>query len=352
MNDYTVIGMMSGSSLDGLDLCLARFARSTGWSYHIKKTATVSIPDPLRERLSASHTMPAEALMVLDADYGCWIAEQINWFRKKEENILLAGIHGHTVFHNPEKQISLQIGNGALISSRTGLPVVDSFRIRDIYEGGQGAPLVPVGEHYLFGDYDAWINLGGIANISVKRADGSVLAWDICPCNQVFNFLAQRAGRAYDDGGKLARAGSKSGEWIKKWEALPYMQQEPPKSMSNQWVRENFLGELPENTADALHSFSHFVSGQISMALHEHLSPGARVLFTGGGAYNDFLLELIRKKSDKDYHLVKPEPSIIEYKEALIFGFLGLLRFLGQENVFASATGARKNTVAGTLHLP
>ncbi|WP_421874676.1 anhydro-N-acetylmuramic acid kinase [Marinoscillum sp.] len=342
---------MSGSSLDGLDVCLCEFDHSDhGWNYKLLNTTTLELPQTLMEQLRTADQLSAEELTTLDLSYGSWIGEVLKVFLKtcpiRPE---LIGIHGHTVFHDPiDKKISLQIGNGVVISESTGIAVVDNFRMADISLGGQGAPLVPAGEHHLFPQHSIFLNLGGICNLSIHSADG-ITAWDIAPCNQVFNHFAQLQGQKYDSGGNMARSGQYHREWSKYIRSLDYFKQLPPKSLSNQWTQK-VLAHAPQRAEDALHTYAVTVSQLIADAIHIRQAEEVNVLVTGGGALNQFLVDQIKSRLIAGETLTIPDPGLIAYKEALIFGFLALLRKLNIPNVYASVTGAQRDSVSGDLH--
>ena len=351
LNQYHAVGIMSGSSLDGVDFCLVSFGTDP-WSFKILEATTIPIPENIKDNLKRSEHLSGYDLCRLDLEYGEWVGQQLKSFVASNTAIDAVGFHGHTVFHEPVHNLSLQIGNGLVISSVSGLPVVDDFRTRDILMGGQGAPLVPKGETMLFPDYKAWVNLGGIANITVKESD-NVLAWDIAPCNQVFNFFAQKLNIPYDKDGVLAKKGSLDTKWTDGLKDLPYFKTKPPKSMSNQWINEHILKNQSIDPINALHSFAELLAGEVAKSIRLNLISGDKILFTGGGAHNTYLMDRIRNiVNDQNIQIVKPSAEIIDFKEALIFAFLGLLRKLGIPNTLGMATGASKDTVSGTLHLP
>lgn len=342
---------MSGSSLDGVDICYATINQDKQWFFNIQRSDAVELTEDLSRRLKESPHISGYELHRLDIEYGIWIGEQIKRFVKGISSIDVIGLHGHTVFHEPENKLSLQIGRGSIISHLTGLPVVDDFRTGDILLGGQGAPLVPYGEISLFPQYDAWVNLGGIANCTVRKGQ-DVLAWDIAPCNQVLNYFARKVGKAYDKNGELAKTGSIDQRWINHINNLSYLKARPPKSMSNQWITENVLtGSLPEAN-DGLFTYSAFLATVLADELCQYVKKDGKILFTGGGAHNLYLMSCIREALNKyDLNVILPPSEIIDFKEALIFGFLGLLRKLGLTNTLSTATGASKNTSSGQLHL-
>ena len=342
---------MSGSSLDGLDVCWCEFEyKDSKCSHKVLHCTTVNLPDTITSELKASDKLPPEKLSLLDIKYGKWIGEALNQFISSiGQQPDLIGIHGHTVFHEPKtKGISLQIGNGKIIRDVTGVTVVDNFRMKDIALGGQGAPLVPVGEHFLYSDYDIFINLGGICNISI-HTQGNIKAWDIAPCNQVLNHFAQRKGLTYDHGGEMAKSGTVDADWLETLHSLDYFQLPPPKSLSNQWTQKVLTGS-PANTEDALCTYTKFLSEVISKPVLAAEATAKRMLVTGGGAFNKTLIDALTNELNNQVSLTLPDQQIITFKEAIIFAFLGLLRKLNIPNVYASVTGAQRDSISGDLH--
>jgi anhydro-N-acetylmuramic acid kinase len=259
--------------------------------------------------------------------------------------------HGHTIFHQPESGFTSQIGDGSAIVAETSIPVVCDFRSMDVARGGQGAPLVPIGDALLFGDHKARVNLGGFSNLSVGNAN-ELQAFDICPVNIVLNHLCNRIGKAYDHGGELAKSGQIIPELLVKLNQLKYYQQLPPKSLGLEWVQKEVfpLLDSSEKVDDMLRTMVEHAAIQISKTINKYCSDKDSSLFTGGGSLNDFLMERIRDLSQSK--IVIPNSEIIEMKEAIVFAFLGLKRFLGEENILASYTGASKNSISGALYLP
>ncbi len=342
-NKATVLGLMSGSSLDGLDACLVELEMvGSNWRFAILEAHTLTIPEALTNQLRQSSLVSAKELLALDVKYGEWISSAIAPLTKQ---IDLIALHGHTVFHSPKDKISVQIGSGEVIAVRTGKPVVANFRTQDILLGGQGAPLVPMGEKLLFPEYDGFFNLGGICNATFRK-EQQWNAGDIGPFNQVFNHFAKMLRAPIDTNGDLARSGKVVPELIATWNANPYFAQPFPKSLANQWVTSHFLLSSTFSPQDVLHSFAQFISDQIVTTIHKHQP--AKTLITGGGAKNGFLIELLKSKCQRE--LVIPEVEIVDFKEALIFALLGLLRFRGEVNVLASCTGASRDSSSGILY--
>lgn len=341
---------MSGSSLDGLDVCVSTFKLTTdGWTYVISHSETFPLPESLANQLRMSDQLNEKELQSLDHTYGDWIGHQLlNTIQSNNPAPVLIGVHGHTVFHDPVHQkISVQIGNGKVISELTGVEVVDNFRMHDIQLGGQGAPLVPAGEYHLFPSHHAFLNLGGICNLSIHQPN-YILAWDIAPCNQVFNYFAKQLGYEYDAGGHLSEGGKFSTDWAEYLSSLDYFQKKPPKSLGNQWTRE-VLKKAPDNPQDALSTYVAILAREIARAIQRDHTIKS-VLITGGGAYNQALIAALNHQLNGSIKLEIPSDEIVEYKEALIFGFLALLRKLNIPNVFASATGAQRDSISGDLH--
>ncbi|MFT5569215.1 MAG: anhydro-N-acetylmuramic acid kinase, partial [Cyclobacteriaceae bacterium] len=310
MKANQVLGVMSGSSLDGLDLCLAEFWFTDQWCFAIVATSTISFPEDLKVRLSTCRSLSGERLTSLDIELGNWVGDQINSFISSTgTSPTLIGSHGHTVFHQVEKGFSLQIGHPQVISSKTGIPVVGDFRQKDLQLGGQGAPLVPIGDLLLFQDKVACLNLGGIANISIKK-DAHIIAGDLIPCNQVLNYLAMRLGHVYDDQGLLARQGKTHTVWKQQLSQIEFFSQPLPKSISNEWTETKFLHAIPKGeTVDLLYTYTQFIASEICGVLQEH-SAGL-VMITGGGAYNTFLIDSMKAMLPNNFFEV-PQPELIE----------------------------------------
>ena len=344
--EYQVLGGMAGSSMDGLDLALVTFKKDgQSWQFEIVKTETIAYPKEVYENLKSSTGSSSIEQHRIDEEFGYWIADQINYFLPVN-NVDLLAIHGHTVIHTPEKGISWQLGSGEIIAKMTDIKTVTAFRSEDVKLNGQGAPLVPLGDFELFGQYDACLNLGGIANVSLKE---SKIAGDICPCNQVLNFYAEQVGQAYDDGGKMGRNGYVDLDFLSRLNAISYFKKPFPKSLPNQFLPRDLLASV--NSLTGLKSYALFVAEQVAILLSDMDTNNKRLLITGGGAFNGYLVELISEKLSM-WDIDIPSEEIISYKEAIIFGFLGLKKFLGEINVLSSVTGAKHDTSSGVIHLP
>lgn len=356
---------MSGSSLDGLDLALCTFAFDGMSLTHWEVLACEARPFPADwvDRLRALPTGSARELAVAHAQFGQFLGEQAKAFLEAQTADADAiASHGHTIFHFPESGVSTQIGDGAAIAAITGRPSIDNFRMQDVALGGQGAPIAPIADRYLFSEQTFMLNLGGIANISARTEQGYV-AFDCSGANQVLNALAQEAGQPYDKGGALARTGKCLPELLERAMALPYHQADFPKSLGNDWVQEQLLPlykDYPATVEDRLHTacwqIAQSIEASISaIAQKAKLPPGPHtMLLTGGGAFNTFLVTCIRAKCEKNRSLAVevPSPQIIEYKEAILMALMGALRLENLPNTLPTATGSTAPSCGGGLHTP
>lgn len=344
------IGVMSGTSLDGLDICLARFSNKThGWNYQIIKAETIPYESELKNLLSNVAHSSGHELIKLHSNYGIWIAERINEFLSETKiHVDVIGSHGHTVFHNPSLGYSTQIGSGAHIASLTGIPCVCDFRMGDIARGGQGAPLVPIGDELLFNNYPICLNIGGIANLSFKKINHR-LAYDICPANMALNYFSRELGFDFDKDGYIGRNGSVNHSLLEKLSKLDFYSIDGPKSLGREWFEGEFLSitkEFSISTNDLMRTLYEHIAIKISDAFS--IYPNGDVLVTGGGAKNNFLIELIRSKSSN--RIVIPENKLIDFKEALIFGLLAVLYVNQAPSSISSVTGAKRDSIAGCLY--
>lgn len=358
LNRVGVVGLMSGTSLDGLDLCFVEFNRiNTGWSFEIKATKGLNYSEEWRVKLEKGFKSNKRQLDLLDREFGTFLGEQTQQFigeNNLENAVDLIASHGHTIFHEPHKGITVQIGDGANLAAVVQKPVVNNFRIKDVELGGQGAPLVPIGDRDLFGDYDACLNLGGIANISYTDS-GERVAYDISPCNLPLNkFMRSHFNRDYDQGGEIAATGEIIPELLRQLDALDFYDKKPPKSLGVEWLNVSFYPILNRYV-----SINQPINAILKTVVEHETNQIARVcqqenlknlLITGGGAFNTFFIQQLKAKTSTQIRL--PSHEIIEFKEALVFGYLGLLRVLGRENTLRSVTGARQNSSGGILHLP
>lgn len=349
---YNVIGLMSGTSLDGLDIAFCEIrVRNAKWEFDIFETETVKYPQVWTQLLKDAHTMDGLGLALLHVSYGHWIGQSVSQFINKHKiHPRLIASHGHTVFHRPQEKMTLQIGSGAAIAAETNITTISDFRSLDVALGGQGAPLVPIGDRLFFSQYEACVNIGGFANISMET-DGMRKAWDICPANIVLNYLSDKIGLPYDPAGSISSGATKDEKLFQLLENMTFYKIKGPKSLGREWIEKEILPQL--NSGDIpveslLSTFTHHIASQISKNLPKDAH--SKVIFTGGGTHNAFLIELIRQYSK--CQIVIPNTKIIEYKESLIFALLGVLRFEGMNNCLSDATGASVDCCSGAIHLP
>jgi len=361
---YKAIGLMSGSSLDGLDMVYAHLHATAGkWSYEILNTHCAPYSQEWTEKLSDAVNLPARDYQLLHTAFGRWVGDTVNEFihaQHLEHKVDLVASHGHTTFHLPAQRTTAQLGDGATIAAVTGLPVVSDLRAVDLALGGQGAPIVPIGEKLLLVGYPLLLNLGGIANISLNLGEQPV-AFDICPANRVLNLFANQVGQPYDDAGKLAASGTVNEELLQELNGLEYYRLPAPKSLANEFGTATVFPLISGKgltVPDALATYVAHISFQVQQAtqpLMERIRTTpttATMLVTGGGAFNTFLVEAIRKQLEPlGVTVVVPDAALVNYKEALVMALIGVLRWREEYNVLASVTGAARNSINGALWL-
>ena len=338
---------MSGTSLDGLDICYAKFQNIATWEFEIIKTETIPYSLEWKNRLQNAILLSAEDLLALDKEYGFYLGEKTQEFISKNNiaDLDFIASHGHTVFHQPQRKFTLQIGDGRAIKLTTKKPVIYDFRSQDVLMGGNGAPLVPIGDELLFSQYDACLNLGGFSNISLQK-NHQRIAFDISPVNVVLNYFAEKLGKNYDENGDFARNGAINFKILEELNTLTFYQKPAPKSLGVEFVNSEVLpllkDEIPENI---IATFTEHIAEQIAKVFNDNQLK--TVLVTGGGTFNTYLLEKIRGKSQTE--LIVPDENIINFKEALIFAFMGVLRLRNEVNVLCSATGSSENHSSGII---
>jgi anhydro-N-acetylmuramic acid kinase len=357
---YRLLGLMSGSSLDGLDLACCYFETARAEAPHspnfhllrweLEASACVPYSDEWIARLQALPKASAREYVVAHTDFGRYLGEQVNRFVRHLAATPDAVVsHGHTIFHLPEQQCTAQLGDGAALAASCNLPVISDCRSSDIALGGQGTPLAPLADRYLFPGFDAYLNLGGIANVSLTDSEGHWRAWDVGPANQILNRLAQLRGLPYDMDGKLARAGQALPALLEQLDAIPYFRQPAPKSLDNSWIAD-YIWPLYLNAAgsveDKLHTACLHLRRQLQLDL-PGLAPDARVFVSGGGALNRFLVEQLRTVFPG---LALPPESVIQYKEAALMALVGLFRLEQVPNCLHTVTGAKASSINGALY--
>ncbi len=353
---YKVIGLMSGSSLDGLDIVHVQLDEVRGqWSYEILHADCIPYTEQWATDLRDATNKNVGEFLKLHTSYGRYLGESVNEFITKFElshQVHFIACHGHTVFHEPQSRTTCQIGDGAAIAAVTGLPVINDLRAMDVALGGQGAPIVPIGDKLLFSNYDYLLNIGGITNITIQS---KAIAFDICPANQVLNTLAAREGKAMDEDGNMASVGTLLPGILEELNDGEYYKQQPPKSLSNDAAMELMFPKLSENEQnnyDLLHTATIHIVQQIAAALqhYPHQKEQATLLATGGGAFNTFLItELQKALLPHNIAVVVPDANLVKYKEAIVMALIGTLRWREEANVLSSVTGASRDSVGGAL---
>ncbi|MEO8761474.1 MAG: anhydro-N-acetylmuramic acid kinase [Bacteroidia bacterium] len=348
---YTAIGLMSGTSLDGLDIALCNFTQKNNkWTYKITHAKTFIYNKTWKTKLQQAPQLSPQNFWKLHVDFGKFSAQTINQFLKNTKHkIDIIASHGHTMFHQPQNGFTCQIGDGAAIAALTSITTACDFRSTDVALGGQGAPLVPIGDELLFSNYDACLNIGGIANISFTHKKQR-LAFDICPANLVFNFYAAKAGMPYDKGGKLAKKGTINQALLKELNELSFYKNFKSKSLGREWIDEKIIALIERKNIS--------INDKLATAVEHSAFQTAKVLnyfkiknvlISGGGAYNSFFIERIEHYTV--CKLILPDDKTIQFKEALIFAFLGVLRLRNETNCLKKVTGATKNSCGGALYV-
>lgn len=352
-NEYHVIGLMSGTSLDGLDVAECKFHYSDNWKFEIVSAKTFSYDEDWEKKLVKAHLMSGLQLSQLNADLGILHGKHVQEFiTERQISPQFISSHGHTVFHQPEKSLTLQIGSAPHLAAHSGLPVVADFRSLDVALNGQGAPLVPIGDLLLFDEYDYCLNLGGIANISEKNAaHNEIRAFDICVCNMALNDVAMQLDIPFDNGGILASTGEVNEALLQELNAHPYYSQLSPKSLGREFFEKEIQPLLRKYSLHPTHklaTLNAYIAQQVDNALKD--CAGKKILITGGGAYNHNLIDTLRKKIKAE--IIVPDSLLVEFKEALIFAFLGVLRMRGEVNCLSAVTGASHDNCGGAIYYP
>ena len=359
---YRAIGLMSGSSLDGLDIAFVEFQEKGGkWTYEIIQADCYPYSAEWEERLRNATNLSARDYQLLHAEYGHYTGQQVNRFIDAYQlhyKVAVIASHGHTTFHLPAQKMTAQLGDGAALAAETQLPVVSDLRALDVAFGGQGAPIVPIGEKLLWTEYAYFLNIGGICNISVNASP--YIAFDVCPANRVLNLLANKAGKEYDAGGEMAASGSVNVVLLEKLNDLAYYKLAYPKSLANDFGTDVVYPMIQDSGCsiqDALRTYVEHIAIQIKKAITtaqllppDQASTRSLLLVTGGGALNSFLIErLIGHLKDLNIEVAVPDEKLINYKEALIMAFIGVLRWRQEYNVLSSVTGAARDSIGGAL---
>ena len=350
---YRVIGIMSGTSLDGLDLACCDYRQKKGkWTFNVIAGETIKYSHIWNWRLSNAHLLPGIDLQKLDIEFGNFIGLRCKQFIQKHKikKVDFIASHGHTVFHQPEKKLTYQIGNGVAINESSKLPVINDFRSLDVLQGGQGAPLVPVGDQYLFSEFEVCLNLGGIANYSLTEKKKRVAA-DICFANMGLNYLAGKVDLKFDKNGKLASQGIVDQRMLKELNSIYSKWKSTRPSLGRERFDE-LIKPLLDNEKISVQNRLRTLCESICFEI-AHVLPNRKkklkVLATGGGAFNQFLIKLLQSKVEQQAIIIVPEEEIVNYKEAIVFGFLGVLRLNNKTNVLKVVTGSSADSSSGSM---
>lgn len=353
--NYLALGLMSGSSLDGLDIALCSFNTLAGhWEYKITAACCMPFTAEMKDRLSHATVMNIRDYMLLHISFGRYCGEEVKNFLQENHVVempVVIGSHGHTTFHTPAQQMTHQLGDGAALATSSGIAVVTDLRAVDISLGGQGAPIVPVGERLLFPGYRFFMNIGGICNVSI-HAEDEVTAFDVSPANRVLNMLAADAGSQYDEGGKMAASGEINKGLLSELNDQDYYRLRPPKSLPNEFGTDRIyplIKSVETDVKNALATYCEHIAVQTKQALVPFAEKG-KMLITGGGAFNDFLTGRLRFHLKKiGIEVVVPDKETVSYKEALVMALIAVLRLREEPNVYASVTGAHRDSCGGAL---
>ena len=353
MSNSPILGVMSGSSLDGIDLAFCSFQSNEEYTIHCADT--IEYPTEIKEDLKKVFQFDLKSYFAFCGRFNAHFANIIKtYIEKNKMKPVMIVSHGHTLFHDPAGLVSVQIGHGGVIAALTGVDTLCDLRIQDIALGGQGAPLAALVDQYLFNQYNIMVNLGGIANVSVRLDNYKIISWDVGPCNQVLNALSARMGLEFDDGGKISSTGNFVHELYDRWQSLNYFDLSPPKSLDNSWVQEYFIGSLSDKypVEDIIYTSSQFIVDR----MEKDLSPwilrmaGTKMMVTGGGAHNHFIMGLLAERMIKYQITIDiKDNQTIDFKEALLMAFMGWRYLTDLTNTISTATGAVKNIVAGGL---
>ncbi len=371
---YSAIGLMSGSSMDGLDIVFVHLHANAGkWNYEIKQKACYPYSTEWMEKLKSAIRLSAPEYLSLHAAFGHYLGREVNRFIEEYQlqyQVQLISSHGHTVFHNPSQKMTAQLGDGAAIAAETGINTISDLRSMDIALGGQGAPIVPIGEKLLLEEYPFFLNLGGIANISAHiQSPGAAektslyphefIAFDICPANRILNMLAAERAKAFDRGGEMAAAGKTNQALLTKLNGFEYYKKTFPKSLDNAFgVSELFpiIAATQDSIENKLNTYVEHICYQIGHSVNKLVrnmaarADAKKILVCGGGAHNLFLVSRLTAVLDAlEVRVVIPEPTLVDFKEALIMAFIGVLRWREENNVLASVTGAKRNSIGGAV---
>ncbi|XP_064473646.1 anhydro-N-acetylmuramic acid kinase-like [Ornithodoros turicata] len=364
---YEVIGVMSGSSLDGLDIIYTRFSLTSSdcWEYNIQHCTCYNYSPTWIDKLKHATSTSALEYQLLNTEYGRYIGEYVLRFIRENRldgKVHLIACHGHTVFHLPSQLTTSTLGDGATVAAVTGLPVVSDLRSMDVALGGQGSPIALTAERKLFGnEYQFFLNIGGMACLTYAGKNYSdSFAVDVCPANQLLNLLANREGRAFDRSGEMAKSGKVSTRLLKDLDDFDYYKKSFPKSLGVDFGPEILYPLIQAHdlsTADALQTFTEHICNQVAEVIRlvertvkDGLPQSSKMLVTGGGARNLFLVDRLTERL-KEFRItvVVPNDELVKFKEALVTSVIGVQRLRGEENFIGEVSGASRSSIGGAF---
>jgi anhydro-N-acetylmuramic acid kinase len=352
LHTYHVLGLMSGTSLDGLDVAYCKFRFDRRWTFNILSAKTFEYSGEWRKKLSEAHLLDSFSLHELHSDYGKWLGLRSKEFltRQKLKRVDFIASHGHTIFHQPARGFTFQLGDGAALHAASALPVIYDFRSLDVALGGEGAPLVPIGDRLLFSEYDVCLNLGGIANLSMEQGKKRI-AFDVCFCNMALNYLANELDLSFDRNGKLASQGNVNSALLDSIMLLYKRYRKGRPSLSREMFEQQ-VKPLLENSSipleDRLRTVCQSIATEIAVAIPKSKNK-LEVLATGGGALSGFLVKTLADQLDNGTRIIVPPEKIIAFKEAMVFAFLGVRRVRREVNALASVTRAVRDSSGGAM---
>jgi len=352
-NQHRVLGIMSGSSLDGIDFayCDFRYENADLVQWELGQTQCFDIPEDVKQELRDYGRLDPKEMTLLEKKFTLLCKDAVSSFLEDNKLIVdFIGLHGQTLFHCPEEGVTCQLGDGKLLQYLLDIPVISDFRKEDILEGGQGTPMAPLADKYLFSGSDVYLNLGGIANMTYWR-DKHCVAYDLFPFNQYFNHYAKAEGLSYDKDGAIGRSGNYQDVLVELFSSFPYFDKQGAKSLDNNWIMQEFIPQSEKadySVADKMNSYYHFCVKHLMERIPGHTES---IFITGGGAYNKFFIDILRYASDKKgIEIIVPMDKIVDYKEAALIALAASYKWLGKENFIASATGASKSVIGGTIY--
>jgi anhydro-N-acetylmuramic acid kinase len=361
MNTYHVIGVMTGSSLDGIDIAFTKITvENNKYTYEVLISECIELPLKWKLRIEQLVLQNAVTYLKTSAFLGHFMGERIAEFIEKhqlKDKLDFIASHGQTVFHQPENLFTSQVGDGAAIARKTGFPVICDFRSIDVALGGQGAPVAPIADKLFFSDYKYFLNLGGIANIAAN-INGKYVAFDITAANLALNKIAKMKGVEYDHDGNMARAGQHDPALFAEMNTSFFFDKDYPKSLSGGWVSKVMLPTLGRHNIpveNKLNTICEHIAFQINKSIiaiqrkeNITVSKADKMLVTGGGAFNKFLIEKIEAALPVSLQI--PDEQTVKFKEAILMALMGVLRVRGENNCIGSVTGAERDSIGGAIY--